>query len=59
MLINIVFRFNQPVSSLQTAPNCKCGASKQTSDHVLTMCPILRAPHGARGLTVLHDKNRC
>ena len=36
--------------------NCECGASDQTADHVLTACPIHRAPHGARGLTVLDDE---
>ena len=34
-------------------------ASEQTADHVLTACPIHRAPHGLRGLTVLYDKTRC
>ena len=33
------------------SPNCECGASEQITDHVLTACPIHRAPHGARGLT--------
>ena len=37
-------------------PNCEFGASEQTADHVLTACPIHRAPHGARGLTVLNEK---
>ena len=37
---------------LASSPNCECGFSEQTADHVLTACPILRAPHGARGLTV-------
>ena len=41
---------------LAPLPNCKCGASEQTADHVLTACPIHRAPHGARGLTVLDDE---
>ena len=36
---------------LAPSPNCECGASEQTADHVLT-CPIHRAPHGVRGLTV-------
>ena len=40
-------------------PNCECGASEQTADHVLTACPIHRAPHGARGLTILDDETRC
>ena len=41
------------------APNCECGASEQTADHVLTACPIHRAPHGARRLTILDDETRC
>ena len=44
---------------LAPSPNCKCGASEQTAGHVQTACPIHRAPHGARGLTVLDDKTRC
>ena len=38
---------------LAPSPNCEYGASEQTADHVLTACPIHRAPHAARGLTVL------
>ena len=44
---------------LAPSPNCECGASEKTADHVLTACPIHRAPHGARGLTVLDDETRC
>ena len=44
---------------LAPSPNCECGASEQTSDHVLIACPIHRAPHGAWGLMVLDDKTRC
>ena len=44
---------------LAPSPNCECGAFEQTADHVLTVCPIHRAPHGARGLTVLDDETRC
>ena len=44
---------------LAPSPNCECGTSEQTADHVLTACPIHRAPHGARGLTVLDDETRC
>ena len=44
---------------LTFSPHCECGASEQTADHVLTACPINRAPHGARDLTVLDDKTRC
>ena len=45
--------------SLASSPNCECGASEQIADHVLTACPIHRALHGARGLTVLDDETRC
>ena len=45
--------------SLALSPNCECGASEQTADHILTACPIHRAPHGARGLTILDDEIRC
>ena len=44
---------------LAPSPNCECGASEQTADHVLTACSMYRAPHGARRLTVLDDKTRC
>ena len=44
---------------LAPSPNCECGTSEQTADHVLTACLIHRAPHGARGLTVLDDETRC
>ena len=44
---------------LAPSPNCEYGASEQTADHILTACPIHRAPHGARGLTVLDDETRC
>ena len=45
--------------ALTSLPNCECGTSEETADHVLTACPIHRAPHGARGLTVLDDETRC
>ena len=44
---------------LAPLPNCECGVSEQTADHVLIACPIHRAPHGAQDLTVLDDKTRC
>ena len=44
---------------LAPSPDCECGASEQTADHVLTACPIHRALHGARGLTALDDETRC
>ena len=44
---------------LVSSPNCECGASEQTADHVLTACPIHRAPYGAQGLTILDDETQC
>ena len=44
---------------LAPSPNCERSASEQTADHVLTACPIHRAPHGARDLRVLDDETRC
>ena len=32
---------------LAPSPNCECGASEQTTDHVITACSINGAPHGA------------
>ena len=44
-----VGRFYSSMHKWGLAPslNCKCGASEQTADHVLTACPIHRALHGA------------
>ena len=42
---------------LVPSPNCERGAAEQTADHVLIACPIHRAPHGARGLTVFGWRN--
>ena len=49
-----VGRFHSSMRKWSFAPlmNCECGTSEQTADHVLTACPIHRAPHGARGLPV-------
>ena len=53
--------FIRPCTNGGLAPslNCECDASEQTAGHVLTACPIHRAPHGARGRTVLDDETRC
>ena len=53
------FRLSMHKWGLAPLPNCECGASEQTADHVLKACPIHRAPHGTRGLTVLDDETRC
>ena len=56
-----VGRFHSSMHKWGLAPsqNCECGVSEQTADHVQTACPVHRAPHGARGLTVLDDETRC
>ena len=56
-----VGRFHSSMHKWGLAPSlkCECGAAEQTADHVLTACPIHRAPHGARSLTVLDDETRC
>ena len=54
-----VGRFHSHKWGLAPSPNCEYGASEQTADHVLTVCPLHRAPHGARGLTVLVEATRC
>ena len=56
-----VGQFHLSMHKWNLAPslNSECGASEQTADHVLTACPIHRAPHGVQGLTVLDDKTRC
>ena len=60
-LRTVVGRFHLSMHKwgLALSPNCECGASEQTADHVLTACPIHRAPHGVRGMTVLYDETRC
>ena len=44
---------------LASSPKRECGTSEQIADHVLIACPIHRAPHGTRGLTVLDDETWC
>ena len=39
--------------------NCECGASEQTAHHIISQCPIHRAPRGMFGLMVLDDETRC
>ena len=39
--------------------NCECGASEQTAYHIISQCPIHRAPRGMFGLMVLDEEARC
>ena len=60
-LLTGVRRFHSSMHKwdLAPSPNCGCGDSEQTEDHVLVACSMYQAPHGARGLTVLDDETRC
>ena len=40
---------------LAPSPDCECAATNQTADHVISTCPIYRAPRGVAGPTVLDD----
>ena len=53
------FHSSMHKGNLAPSPNCECGDSEQTEDHVLVACPMHQLPHGARGLTVLDDETRC
>ena len=44
---------------LAPSPNCKCGATEQTADHVISSCLIYHVPRGTRGLQILDDATRC
>ena len=50
------FRLSMHKWGLVPSLNCKFGAATQTADHIVIACPIHRAPHGARGLTILYEK---
>ena len=41
--------------SLAPSLDCECGATEQTTDHVLTTYPIYWTLHEPHGLTVLDD----
>ena len=40
------------------SPDCECGASEQTADHIISTCSLHRAPKGIQGLLVLDDDTR-
>ena len=40
------------------SPNCECGASEQTADHIISTCRLHCAPKGVQGLLVLDDDTR-
>ena len=43
---------------LNPSPNCECGASEQTADHIIFTCPLHRAPKAMQGLLVLDGDTR-
>ena len=53
------FRSSMHKWGLAPSSNCECGAIEQTADHIISQCPIHRAPRGMFGLTVLDDETRC
>ena len=44
---------------LAPSPNCECGATEQTADHVISSCFIHHVPSRTRGLQVLDYTTRC
>ena len=44
---------------LAPSPNCECGATEQTADHVISSCLIHHVPRRTQGLQVLDDATRC
>ena len=52
-----VGQFHSPMYKWGAAPspNCECGASEQTADHIISTCPLHRAPKIIQGLLVLDD----
>ena len=59
-LRNGVGRFHSSMYKWGAAPspNCECGASEQTAHHIISTCPLHRAPKGIQGLLVLDDDIR-
>ena len=45
--------------ALVPSPNCKCGATEQTADRVISSSLIHHVPRGTRGLQVLDVATRC
>ena len=60
-LWNGVGRFHSSVYKWSHAPlpNCECGATEQTADHVISSCLIYHVPRGTRGLQILDDATPC
>ena len=44
---------------LAPSPNCECGATEQTADHVISSCLTHHVSRETRGLQVLDDATRC
>ena len=44
---------------LAPSPNCECGATEQTTNHVISSCLIHRVPRGTRGLQLLDGTTQC
>ena len=44
---------------LAPSPNCECGATEQTADHVIFSGLLHQVPRGTQGLQVLDDATQC
>ena len=44
---------------LASSPNCECGATEQTADHVTSSYLLHHVPRRTQGLQVLDDATRC
>ena len=44
---------------LAPSPNCECGATEQSANHVISLCLLHHVPRRTRGLLVLDDATRC
>jgi len=49
------FRSTMQKWGLVPLANCRCGAKKQTADHILASCPLYHPPNGTLGLAALDD----
>ena len=55
-----VGRFHSSMNKWGVAPspNCECGVSEQTADHIISACPLHRALKGIQGLLAMDDDTR-
>ena len=52
------FRSNMHRWGLAPSAACECGAEEQNADHLITKCPIFKAPNGMHGLVALDEDSK-